>query len=62
MAWLEGWSNRLEYTMDGERIDGDLTNFPVLITVNSGTGRNGFNATGVFNELEDTSFSTDNFS
>ena len=56
MAWLSGWSNRLELTIDHERIDEDLTNFPVLVTLGSGVARNNFDATVVFDEL--VSFTT----
>jgi hypothetical protein len=61
MAWLDGWSKRFEYVIDKERIDQDLSTFPALIYVASGTGRNNFDTTDVFDELEDTYFSTDNF-
>jgi len=51
MAWLDNWANRLELTIDHERVDEDLTDFPVLITLSSGVGRNNFDATVVFDEL-----------
>lgn len=53
MAWLGTWSNRIKCTIDYERIDADLTNFPVLVTLISGTGsgRNNFNAAPIFEEL-----------
>lgn len=51
MAWLDGWSKRLEYTIDHERVSEDLTDFPVLMVVASGAGRNSFDATDVFDEL-----------
>jgi hypothetical protein len=51
MAWLDGWSNRLEYVIDHTRIDADLTNFPVLLTLSSGSGLTDFDATIVFDEL-----------
>ena len=51
MAWLDGWNNRLELTIDHERIGEDLSDFPVLITLASGSGRNNFDASVVFDEL-----------
>jgi hypothetical protein len=51
MAWLDGWSNRLECVIDHTRIDTDLTNFPVLLTLSSGSGLTNFDATVVFDDL-----------
>jgi len=51
MAWLDGWDNRLKLTIDHERIDETLTDFPLYITLASGIGRNNFDATVVFDEL-----------
>ncbi len=50
---LSGWNpdNKLKLTIDGSKIEGDLTNFPVSITLSSGTGQTGFDATVVFDEL-----------
>ena len=50
---LSGWNpnNKLQLTLDGSKIDTDLTNFPVNITLSSVTGINGFDATAVFDEL-----------
>ncbi len=60
MAWLGTWSNRIKCTIDYERIDADLTNFPVLVTLISGTGagRNNFNAGLIFEELGYTTSGT----
>ena len=51
MSWLYGWSKRIKLTIDHERIDGDLTNFPVLMTLASEVGRNSMDVTNVFDEL-----------
>ena len=50
---LAGWNsnNKLKLTIDNSKVDGDLTDFPVLITLSSGSGQTGFDATGVFDEL-----------
>ena len=48
---LAGWSKKLELMLDSSKIDENLTNFPVLITLSSGTGQTSFDATGVFDEL-----------
>jgi len=51
MEWLADWDNRLELTVDSDRVDQDLADFPALITVASGVGRNGFDASVIFDEL-----------
>jgi len=51
MAWLPGWSNRMKLTYDSSKIDGTLSDFPAMINVSSGTGRNSADATPVFDEL-----------
>jgi len=64
MAWLDDWAHRLELTIDHNRIDEDLTDFPVLVTLSSGVGRTDFDATCVFDELTTISgvIFSDNFS
>ena len=57
MGWLGDWANRYELTIDGDRIDGDLTNFPALITLASGSGLTNLDTTDVFTELVETSTS-----
>ena len=59
MAWLNDWANRLELTIDSDRVDEDLTYFPVLITLSSGSGLNNFDATDVFDKLVEISESSD---
>jgi len=53
MAWLSGWGNNiLRMTVDSSKVDSNLTDFPVLVTISSGTGANGdFDATHIFDEL-----------
>jgi len=53
MPWLEGWSNRIKLTLDGSKIDEDLTDFPLMINVASGTGRTNNDITDVFDELSE---------
>jgi len=50
---LGGWNEnqKLILTIDSSKVDEDLTNFPVNITLSSGTGQTGFDATPVFDEL-----------
>ena len=50
---LAGWNpnNILRLTIDSSKIDDALTNFPVLVTLSSGTGITGFDAAAVFDEL-----------
>ena len=60
MAWLEGWSNRINLTIDGNKIDENIINFPVLITLSSGSGQTDFDAADVFDELTTSSGSYDN--
>lgn len=54
MGWLGTWANRIKLTIDSDRIDQDLSNFPVLVTLASGVGQNSFDATNVFTSLEET--------
>jgi len=50
---LSGWNEdkKLVLTIDGSKIEGDLTDFPINITLSSGTGQTNFDATKVFDEL-----------
>ncbi len=54
MAWLSGFSNRLKLTIQPDNVDSNLTDFPVLVTLSSGTGITVFDATTVFDELSDS--------
>jgi len=44
MKWISGWSNRVKFEIDSTKIDEDLTDFPVLINLDT-------TYSGVFNEL-----------
>ena len=59
---LAGWNvnNKLELTIDGSKIDGGMADFPVLITLFSGSGQTGHDTTCVFDELATASGSYDN--
>ena len=37
MAWLTDWSKRVKLTVDSSKVDSDLTDFPVALTIVSGT-------------------------
>lgn len=52
MGYLSGWANRIELTIDSTKINSILYDFPILITVSSGSGITNSNITGVFDELE----------
>ena len=50
---LSGWNGeqKLNLTIDSSKIDGDLTDFPINITLSSGTGITDFDTTDVFDKL-----------
>ena len=50
---LAGWgtNNKLSLTIDSSKIDQDLIDFPVLITLSADSGQSSFDATGVFTVL-----------
>jgi len=50
------WAHKLQLTIDSSKVDGDLTDFPVLVTLSSGTGITGFDVTAVFDELNDATW------
>ena len=41
----------LKLTIDSSKVDNDLTDFPILVVLSSGTGITGYDATVVFDEL-----------
>jgi len=45
------WAHKLILTIDSSKIDQDLTDFPILVTLSSGTGINNRDVTQVFDEL-----------
>lgn len=53
---LDGWDaqNCFKLTIDGSKVNGSLTNFPVLISLTSGTGQTSYDVTAVFDELSPT--------
>lgn len=53
MAWLDGWGNNIfRFTIDHTKVDSNLTNFPLLVTLSGVTGANNdFDATNIFDEL-----------
>ena len=51
MAWLTDWAKRIKLTVNSDVIDTDLTNFPIAITLASGTGVTNADVTDVFSEL-----------
>ena len=51
MAWLNGFYNRFKMTIASSDVDSTLTDFPVMITLTSGSGKTNFDVTGVFDEL-----------
>jgi hypothetical protein len=44
MSWIAGWNKRIKLTISGSCIEGDLSNFPVMVHLDS-------TCSGVFNEL-----------
>lgn len=44
MAWLSDWAHRIKLTASGSCIDGDLSNFPIMVRLDS-------TCSGVFSEL-----------
>jgi len=58
-SWLSDWSKRIKLTIDHTKIDNTLVDFPVNITLVSGTGINNKDVTHIFDTL--TSSGTVNF-
>jgi len=51
MSWLSGWAKRIQLDIDSFYVDEDLTDFPVLITLSSGVGRNDADVRNIFSDL-----------
>ena len=51
---LTGWANSYKLTIDSSKVDSDLTNFPVNITLSSGSGISNFDVADIFTELTPT--------
>ncbi|MDH5780862.1 MAG: DUF2341 domain-containing protein, partial [Candidatus Bathyarchaeota archaeon] len=50
-SWLNGWEKRVKITIDNNDVDSPLSNFPVLVHLSNGSGRNNDDATFVFDEV-----------
>jgi hypothetical protein len=51
MAWLTGWSKRIEITVSNTNIDSDLTHFPLTLKLGTSVGTNDADVSAVFDEL-----------
>jgi hypothetical protein len=49
--WLNGWGNRIEIVIDHNKIDANLTNFPILVHLSTSSGINGNDVSAVFDKL-----------
>ena len=52
-SWFSNFNNRFKLTIPADSVDSSLTNFPVMINLSSGAGKNNFDATAVFDDLGD---------
>ncbi len=50
-SWLTGWSYRVEITIDSNKIDAALADFPVLLYLSTSSGIDGDDVSFVFDEL-----------
>jgi len=50
-CWLSGWSYRVEITIDSDKIDAALADFPVLLYLSTSSGINADDVSFVFDEL-----------
>ena len=41
-SWLEGWDNRIKFTIDNTKVDDDLSHFPVTVFLDSAQGEEVF--------------------
>ncbi|MCK4529511.1 DUF2341 domain-containing protein, partial [candidate division WOR-3 bacterium] len=51
MGWLNSWKKRVKLIVDNTNIDGDLSNFPILIKISNSSGIGSTNVTSIFTEL-----------
>lgn len=51
MTWLADWSKRIKLTIDHERVDEDLTDFPVSIYLSAASGIGDVDVSAIFDEL-----------
>ena len=52
ILWLNGWDKRVEITINHNDIAQDLYDFPILIFLSNSSGRNKYNVSFVFDELQ----------
>jgi len=50
-TWLNGWNHRVEITIDSDKIDAALVNFPVLLYLSTSSGIDPDDVSFVFDEL-----------
>jgi len=55
MAWLSGWSRRVEISVSDTNIDSNLTHYPLLITLGSSVGIDNDDVAFIFNEIGNNS-------
>lgn len=51
MAWLSDWAKRIQLTIDDTNVDGNLSDFPVLVYISAASGIGDVDASPVFDEL-----------
>lgn len=51
MAWLSGWSNRIEITVDNSNVSSDITELPLPVKLGTSVGQNGDDVSAIFDEL-----------
>ncbi|RLC66535.1 MAG: hypothetical protein DRH97_06290, partial [Chloroflexi bacterium] len=51
-GWLSGWDQRVIMTIDNNDVDSVLSDFPVLISLSTSSGRNSDDVSFVFDELQ----------
>lgn len=49
--WLTGWKYRVSLTIDASKINSNLTNFPVLLSLGKSSGMNSQDLSAIFTEL-----------
>jgi len=60
--WLGTWDQRIKITIDKDKVDENIVDFPVLVTLASGVGLTGADTTPVFDELDYAFTPNDTFS
>ncbi|MDD5701607.1 MAG: DUF2341 domain-containing protein, partial [Dehalococcoidales bacterium] len=54
-GWLSGWANRVPLTVDQSKIDANLTDFPVLVSLGKSSGMNEKDLSQVIDQLGNNS-------